>query len=342
VKAKLLSGLLALITLFCQAAELHVYNWANYMPKKLLTEFSQETGITVYYSTYSSNEALFAKLELLDGRGYDLIFPSSYYIAKLAGAKLIQPLDKSRLSNLHQLDPMLMNRAFDPGNRYSIPFMWGSTGIAVNHQQIPKHSIVSWKQLWDERWRNQLQLPDDVRDMFQIALTILGHPANTDNPKYIREAFILLRALIPNVAAFVEDNHHAPFVTGDVAIGVVWNAEVKLANQQQAPISYIYPEEGAVFWSDSMAIPIGANNPQGAYAFIDFLLRPENAKLLVEEIGYATPNRGAMALLDKQTLADPAIFPPPKLLEQGRFLAPISDATYAIYQKYWRQLKALR
>jgi len=318
-----------------------VYNWSEYIPEELLKQFTKETGIEVEYSVYESNEAMYAKIKLLGGGGYDIVVPSGYYISKMRQEGLLQVIDQSKLDNKRNLDSELLNKEYDPGNKYSIPYFWGSTGIGINSSEIPYESITAWKDLWDKKWANSLLLTDDVREVFHMALRQLGYSGNTTNEAEIKQAYELLKNLMPNVVAFNSDAPRMPFLAGDVNLGMIWNGEVSQAQSENKNIQYIYPKEGAIFWVDSFAIPAKAPNTANAHKFINFMLRPESAKACVEFVGYATANKSAVALLDKELRENKTIFPDSKTIANGEFHTDVGTAT-AIYEKYWELLKSGR
>jgi spermidine/putrescine transport system substrate-binding protein len=307
----------------------------------LLAEFTKETGIEVEYSVYESNEAMYAKIKLLGGGGYDIIVPSGYYISKMRQEGLLKEIDKSKLANFKNLDKELLDKPYDPANQYSVPYFWGSTGIGINSAEIPYESITSWKDLWDKKWANSLLLTDDVREVFHIALRQLGYSGNTTNETEIKQAYELLKQLMPNVVAFNSDAPRMPFLAGDVNLGMIWNGEVTQAQTENKNIQYIYPKEGAVFWVDSFAIPANAPNSENALKFINFMLRPESAKACVDFVGYATANKTALPLLDKATRENTTIFPGAQTIADGEFHTDVGAAT-AIYEKYWELLKSGR
>jgi spermidine/putrescine transport system substrate-binding protein len=316
-----------------------VYNWSEYIPEELLKQFTQETGIEVEYSVYESNESMYAKIKLLGGSGYDIVVPSGYYISKMREEGLLKEIDKSKIPNVKNLDSELLNKAYDPGNKYSIPYFWGSTGIGINSAEIPYNSITAWKDLWDKKWANSLLLTDDVREVFHMALRQLGYSGNTTNEAEIKQAYELLKQLMPNVVAFNSDAPRMPFLSGDVNLGMIWNGEVSQAQAENKNIQYIYPKEGAIFWVDSFAIPVKAPNSENALKFINFMLRPESAKACVEFVGYATANRAALPLLDQKIRDNKTIFPDSTTIANGEFHTDVGPAT-AIYEKYWQLLKA--
>lgn len=320
------------------AEKVVVYNWAEYIPEGVLDEFTEETGIEVEYSTYDSNDTMYAKLQLQKGKGYDVVVPSTYLVSKMRGEGLLHEIDKSKLTNFKHLDPNLLNKPYDPDNQYSIPYLWGSAGIAVNSSVIDPATVTSWIDLWDPKWKNSLLLTDDVRDVFTMALKIDGHSTNATDPAEIKQAYERLVALMPNVLVFDADAPRAPFLAGDVNLGMVWNGEAVMAQEENPDIQYIYPSEGIGFWADSFAIPAGAEHVDNALKFIDFMLRPDIAARTVNDIGYATPNKTALGLLDEETRDNPAIFPPQDIVEKGEFQKDVGDAM-KLYNEYWEKLK---
>lgn len=316
-----------------------VYNWTEYIPDAVLQQFTEETGIKVIYTTYESNEAMYAKLKLMDGTGYDVVFPSTYYVNKMAKEGLLQVVDHELIPNINGLDALLLDKDYDPDNTYSIPYMWGSTGIAVNSELIPIEKVTSWKDLWNEEYRGQLLLHDDLREVFHIALSIKGYSSNTRNPKEIEEAYLLLKELMPNVLLFNSDSPRMPYLAGEATIGMIWNGEAYMAQEENPAIAYVYPTEGANFWVDSFVIPKGAKNSENAHKFINFMLRPDIAQACVESVGYATPVLTALPLLDEQLRNNPILFPSRAAIEAGEFQTDVGEAL-PVYQKFWEKLRS--
>ncbi|WP_221801086.1 extracellular solute-binding protein [Oceanobacter mangrovi] len=316
-----------------------IYNWSEYIPDGVLEEFTEATGIEVEYNTYESNEVMYSKIKIQNAKGYDIVVPSSYYISKMAREGLLAKIDQSKLSNLKHLDTSLLNKPYDKGNQYSIPYTWGSTGIGINTDEIEKSSITSWNDLWDSKWLGSLLLTDDVREVFQMALAIQGHSANTRDPKEIEQAYQLLKTLMPNVLTFNSDAPREPYMAGDVNLGMIWNGEVIMAQEEMPEIDYIYPSEGVILWVDSFAIPANAEHKDAAHQFINFMLRPEIAARTVDYIGYATPNKDALELLDEETRNNPIIFPSQAIISKGEFQEDVGDEATALYNKYWEELK---
>lgn len=321
--------------------KLVIYNWTEYIPADLLAEFTRETGIEVEYATYESNEAMYARVKLLDGEGYDIVVPSTFYVEKMRNEGLLQPVNKSLLSNYGNLDETMLDKPYDPGNEYSIPYLWGSTAIAVNGNDVDASQITRWADLWKPEYQGKIMLMDDVRDTFHAALRVKGFSNNTTDENEIREAYELLRELMPSVKTFNSDSPKVPLVQGNVSIGVIWNGEAYMAQEEMDNLVYIYPEEGAVLWVDSFVIPKNAANVENAHKFIDFMLRAESAKACIEELGYAAPNKAALPLLDEALRNNPIVFPSEEDIARGGFHQDLGDAVL-IYEKYWEMLKAGR
>ncbi len=329
------------VSSFAAEQKLYVYNWTDYVPSDLVAKFTKETGIQVIYSTFESNEEMFAKMKLLakEGEGYDLVFPSSYYVDKMAKEGLLKKLDHSKLKNFHQIPEEFLNRSFDPNNQYSLPYVYGLTGIGVNSDMIDPAKITSWADLWNPEYKGQILLTNDAREVFHIALLLNGDSPNTRQESQIKAAYDRLLKLIPNVLVFNSDSPEVPFVQGEVSLGMLWNGSAYLAHKEDPAIKFIYPKEGAIFWMDNYAIPRTAKNVDNAYKFIDFLLRPENAAYVVQKMGFSMPNKGVKALFPTDVANNTTLFPPKEEVEKGIIQADVGNAV-GIYEKYWNLLKA--
>lgn len=331
----------ALLTSTATAANndvLYFYNWSEYIPNSVIEDFTDETGIEVMYSTYESNETMYAKLKT-HPEGYDLVVPSTYYVAKMRQQGMLQKIDKSQLQHFSGLDPVNLNKPFDPNNDYSVPYIWGATGIGVNTDFMDKADVSSWTDLWDPKWQGQLLMMDDARELFHIALRKLGYSANTTDPEEIKAAYESLKALMPNVLLFNSDFPANPFLAGEVTLGMLWNGSAYMARQEGASIDMVWPEEGAIFWMDSLAIPADAKNVDAAHKMIDFLLRPENAAKLALQIGYPTPVKAAYPLLPAAFKNNPQIYPPQSVMAAGEWQNDVGDAN-RLYEDYFQRLKA--
>ena len=321
---------------------LYLYNWSEYMPETVLEQFQKETGIKVVYSTYDSNEAMYAKLRLLDSNNsYDLAVPSTYYVSKMRREGLLAKIDKSRLKNFGNLDEKLINQPFDPDNSYSVPYLWGSTGIAVNTDKVKPGTISKWRDLWKPEFKDRLLLTNDTREVFHMALRVLGYSGNDTDPVHIEAAYHELKKLVPNVRAYNSEAPRMPYLEGETDAGMIWNGEAYMARQENPAIEYIYPDEGVILWLDSLVIPASARHVENAHKFIDFILRPEVAASISEEIGYASPNLAAVATLDEDVRNNRSVYPTAADLKNSEFQTDVGESI-TVYQKFWERLKTSR
>ncbi|OBX10897.1 putrescine/spermidine ABC transporter substrate-binding protein [Gallibacterium genomosp. 3] len=320
------------------AEKLYIYNWTEYIPTSLLNQFTKETGIEIVYSTFESNEEMYSKMKLTNGGEYDLVFPSSYYIGKMAKEGMLEKLDKSKLKNFSQITPDLLNKHFDPNNQYSLPYVYGLTGIGLNTAEIEPSKVTSWSDLWNPEYKGKVLLTADSREVFHIALLLKGFSPNTKNEKEIESAYHLLQKLIPNVLAFNSDSPDVPYLQGEVSLGMIWNGSAFRAHKENENIKFVYPKEGVIIWMDNYAIPKNAKHKSAAYKFIDFMLRPESAKEVIETMGFSMPNEGVKTLLSAEDVNDPTLFPSKEELQKGILQEDVGDAI-DIYEKYWNKLK---
>lgn len=319
--------------------ELYFYNWSEYIPTEVLTQFTEETGIKVIYSTYESNESMYAKLKT-HPKGYDLVVPSTYFVSKMRNEGMLKKLDLSKLSNFANIDESYLNKSFDPNNDYSIPYIWGATGIGVNAEMLDESEYpTSWADLWDPKWEGQLMVMDDSRELFHIALRKLGYSGNTTDETQIKAAYEELKQLMPNVLVFNSDFPANPYMSGETPTGMLWNGSAYAANQEDADLKIIWPKEGAIFWMDSLSIPANSKNVDAAYKMINFLLRPENAAKLAVEIGYPTPVKAAYPLLPKEFSENKNVYPSAEVIANGEWQNSVGSAS-DLYEEYFQKLKS--
>ncbi len=322
---------------FAAGGELYLYIWSEYIPDEVVDNFSKETGIKVHLSNYDSNEAMYTKVKLA-GQGYDLIVPSSDYVSLMRRQGLLVALDKNKLSNFSNLAPKFINQSFDPDNLYSIPYMWGSTSIAVNTAALGNDAVNSIADLWKPELNGKLLLPNEPREVFALALKLLGYPLNETNPAHIEEAYQKLKTLVPSVRVFDSDSPKQALLAGEVAVGVVFNGEAFIANQENPDIKYVYPPEGYNLWVDSLCIPKGAKNIDEAHAFLNYLMRPDVAAAISTEMGYSTPNAKAMELIPENVRKNNIVYPSEDTIARGEFQDYLGDSM-KLYDEYWVKLK---
>ncbi len=320
----------------------YLYTWTEYVPDGLLDDFTKETGIKVIVASLESNETMYAKLKTLgDSATYDVIAPSNYFVSKMAREGMLMPLDHNKLPVIKELNPDWLNKSYDPNNQYSLPQLLGAPGIAFNTQTYNSNNFTSWGDLWKPEYKNKVQLLDDAREVFNIALLKLGKNPNTENPDEIKAAYEELLKLRPNVLAFSSDNPANSFIAGEVELGQLWNGSVRIAKKENAPVNMIFPKEGPVLWVDTLAIPKTAKNPEAAHKLINYMLGAKAAAQLTMAIGYPTSNIEALKLLPKEITEDPAIYPPAEVLKSAYWQDDVGDAI-RYYEEYYQQLKAAK
>lgn len=340
---KLLIMMVLIISFKTNSAEikkniLYFYNWSEYVPTELLEQFTKETGIKVIYSTYDSNEDMYIKLKTYKKISYDLIVPSTYFVAKMKNEGMLKKINKNKIPNLNFIDKNLLNKSFDYENKYSIPYIWGATTIGINSDKINYKKISSWKDLWKKKYKNSILLINDAREVFHMALLKLGYSGNTTNKKQIKQAYETLKKLMPNVLTFNSDNPSNPFIEGDINIGMIWSGSAYTARLANVPIKIIWPKEGSILWMDNLSIPINARNTDGALKMINFLLRPDIAAKIAISTGYLTPNIKAKKLLPKSISNNKFLYPSNKMIIKGEWQNDVGEINN-LYEQLFQKLK---
>lgn len=311
------------------AKEVRIYNWSDYIDPALLTEFTRETGIKVIYDTFDSNEVQETKV-LTGGTGYDIVTPSNNNVVRYIGAKAVQPLDRARLPNAKNLWPDLLKRMepFDPGARYTVPYMWGTIGIGYNEaavaKRLPGTAVDSWKVAFDPPTLAKLKdcgvyFLDASEDMYGLVLTWLGKDPNSTDPADYAAATRLLQQLRPSVRKFHSSEYINALATGQACLVVGYSGDILQARDRAAEakngvkIAYAIPKEGSQVWFDVFAVPADAPHPDAAYAFLDYMLRPQVIARASNFTHYANANSAATPLVDAAVRGDPNIYPTPEV-----------------------------
>jgi spermidine/putrescine-binding protein len=318
--------------------EVNVYIWTNYLPREVVAGFEERTGIRVNVDTYDSNEAVLEKLQS-GVASYDVVVPSDYMVKILVPQGLIQPLERGRLPHVENLDPRFLDQEFDPGNRHTVPYLWGTTGIGYDKRKV-KEPIDSWRALFDERYAGRILMLDDVREAFGAALKLMGRSINETDPAVLRQAADMLRQQKRLVRTYNSSDFANLLAAGDVDVAHGWNGELAEA-VANAPdrLAYVVPKEGGTLWIDNLAIPKDAPNLDAAYAFIDYVLEAETAAKIVNGVHYAGANQAAMPLIDEAIRRDPAIYPPPEVLDRCELIEDLGETT-TLLDELWTEVKA--
>lgn len=285
-----------------------VYNWGEYIDPDLLKQFEKETGIKVIYETFDSNEAMMAKIEQ-GGTSYDISVPSEYMVEIMAEKDLLLPIDYSKIPNLKNIAPYFLDLPFDPENKYSIPYFWGTLGVAFNPKLLDGQTFESWDNLWDPSLNQQIILVDSAREAIGMGLNSLGYSLNSTDLDQLHEAAKKLEKLSPNVKAIVGDEVTQLMVNNEAAVALTWSGQAADMMYENEDIDYIVPKEGSNLWFDNMVIPRTATNIEGAHEFINFMLDAEVAAQNADYVGYSTPNVAAMDLMDPEVTGDERFYP---------------------------------
>jgi spermidine/putrescine transport system substrate-binding protein len=325
------------IPVFAQEV-VNVYAFGGEIPYQLIKEFEKTTNIKVNFSTVDGNETMYAKLKSVSKVPYDVITVSSYYVEKMKKHLLIEPISQNKLTNYSNIDPFFIEQQDGFQKNYSIPLVWGTTGIFINTKYIKK-PIDSWQQLLDPQFKNQLVLLDDVREVFSMSLLMLNQSPNSQSPHSLQQAHANLLQLLPNIKLFATDTIKSIMIDEDAIIGMTWSGDFFKAHQENNHLKFIYPREGYVIWVDCLAITKGAQHKENAYKFIDFMLRAQSAKTIALEQGYAIANQAGKKLLPATILNNQAIYPDEKTLKGGFFQKNIDQEGLNLMAKYWQALK---
>jgi spermidine/putrescine transport system permease protein len=250
---------------------------------------------------------------------------------------LLQELNLDSIPNINYMDPNVLKKPFDAENKYSVPYMWGDAAIAVDTSKVD-FEIKGYKDLWDPRLKGSIVLLDDQRAIIGMALKKLGYSINETDSKALEAAETDLKALQPNIKAYDSDSPKTLLINGEASVGFVWGAEVSLAQRDNPNIKCIIPEEGLFLQQDNFVIPKEARNVKAAELFMDFIMQPEISVEISKEFPYANPNRGAWELMDKEILADIAVYPPDEAVKKGEHLKDIGEAIEA-FDKVWSNIK---
>ena len=293
--------------------QLFLFNWGNYIDPELIKEFEAETGIQVVYETFDSNDAMEAKLKQ-GGTRYDIVFPSESSITKLVNQNLLQKLDHSKIKGLENISPFLLNSPVDKGNQYTVPYFWGTVGIMVNTKYIDPESIQTWNDLWKEDFKNKVLVLDGNREALGMALQSLGYSLNSKNEDELKAAEQKLKELKPNVRAVLNEEIKTMMKLEEAPIGMGYSGDAAAVAEENPNVQYILPKDGSAVWTDNFAIAHTAVNIDGAYAFINFMLRPENAARNAEYVGYSTPNEKAKELMNPEVTSDETYYPSEEII----------------------------
>lgn len=319
-----------------QQQVLNVFNWSEYLPQSVIDKFEETYNIKVNYSTFSSNEEMLAKL-MAGGSNYDLVVASDYMVQVLVKQNLVQPIDKSQLTNFKNIGDEFKNLEFDKGNVYSVPYMWGDAVICYDQTKI-KDSITSYADLWNSKYKNSIVVLDDQRAVIGMTLKKMGYSINETNPLILEKAKLQLAKLQPNIKAYDSDSPKTMLINGEATIGFVWGAEASLAKRENKNLKVVIPKEGLFLQQDNFVIHKDSKNVKAAELFMNFIMEPEISAEISKAFPYANPNTAAYPLIDKSIIDDIGIYPPEADVKKGEHLKDLGDKD-KLYDKIWSEVK---
>ena len=319
--------------------ELNLYVWTEYIPDSVIQKFTDDTGIKVNMSTYSSNEDMLAKVKTETTGAYDIVQPSDYMIEHMSEEGMLAELDKSKLPNLKNIGQQYLNPSYDPGNKYSVPYLGGLAAIGVNTAKVSK-KITSYADLFDPSLAGTEVVLDDFRAVIGMTARSMGYSMNETDPDKLAKIADKLYTLKPNVKLYDSDSPKSALISGDCTVAYCWGAEIALAMRENPNIKIVYPSEGAYKFMDNWAILKGAKHPDAAIKFINFMLDPKVHEMVLEEFPYMSPNETAVKEMGDVYISNPSINPPKEAVEAGEFVKNLDPKTLAIYDAMWTKLKS--
>lgn len=319
---------------------IYVYNWGEYIDPEVNKMFEEETGIRVIYEEYETNEVMYPRVNS-GAVQYDVLVPSDYMIQRMREEGLLQEINFDNIPNIKYIGKNYLesSKSFDPENKYSIPYCWGTVGILYNSKLVDEE-IDSWSALFDSKYKNEILMIDSVRDAFGIALKYLGYSINTTNKKEIEEAQKLLLEQKPLVQSYVVDQVRDMMIGGEAKLGVIYSGEAIYTQRENPDLVYVVPKEGSNVWIDSLVIPKNAPNKEFAEKYINFLLRPDIAKLNFDYITYSTPNTGARDMIEDEDIKNSEVaFPSENVLKRCETFQYLGKEMDDYYLSKWKEIK---
>lgn len=322
--------------------EVYVYNWGEYIDPATLESFEAETGIKVIYDEFETNEIMYPKVES-GASTYDVLCPSDYMIKKLIDNDMLAEIEWDKVPNAKNnigAQYYEQSEEFDPGNKYSVPYCWGTVGILYNKTMVDE-PIDEWSDLWDEKYKDNILMQDSVRDAFMVALKKNGFSMNTLDENELSIARDELIAQKPLVQAYVVDQVRDKMIGNESAIGVIYSGEAIYTQRENADLEYVIPKEGTNVWIDSWVIPKNCPNKENALKFIDYMCKPEIALMNFDYITYSTPNDAARELIEDEDIKNsPIAFPNLSDYENLETYIYLGEEGDEIYNGLWEEVKS--
>ncbi len=344
------------MTAMAEDKVVNVYNWSDYIDDSLLADFEKQTGIKVVYDVFDSNDILETKL-LAGNSGYDVVVPSASFLQRQIKAGVFQPLDRKALTNSNNLWQLILDRTnrFDPGNKYSVNYMWGTTGIGFNEAKIKERiknpPLDSWALVFDEKHLAKLKdcgvyVLDAPDEIIPATLNYIGENPSSHDPEVIKKAEAVLKKIRPYITKFHSSEYINALANGDICLAVGWSGDILQARDRAAEaengveVAYVIPKEGALMWFDQMAVPKDAKHPNNAMKFINFMMDAENMAKASNYVYYANGNEASQKHLVEDVIDDPAIYPSEEALKNLYVVEAYPPKSQRVLNRIWTKVKS--
>lgn len=314
----------------------NVYNWGQYIDPEVLDEFEKESGIKVIYSTYTTNEDLYMKLKN-GGTNYDVVCPSSYMLEKLINEGFLQKIDYSQIPNMKNINDQYLHKTSDPSQEYSVPYFWGTVGILYNKNKVSE-KVDSWDIIWDPRYKRNIVMIDSLRDALGLALARRGFSQNTTDTEKLRLIEKDLKDQYPLVYAYLVDQTRDLMINEEAALAVAFSGDAATAMARNKNLDFVVPKEGSNLWIDSFAIPQGAEHLKNAYAFINYMCRPEVMVKNAHYVGYSLPSSAGKELLSREEQENKAAYPDSSVYDRLEVFKDLGE-DLKLYNDLWQSVK---
>lgn len=321
---------------------LNIFSWADYLHPNAISDFEKRYGIEVIYDTFASNEGLLARMEA-GSVDYDVIVPTMYAVTKLKKLHVLQPIDHERLPNYKYLMDRFRHLSYDPGNQFSVPYTFGTTGIAYNKHAFAKAGVAEpqdWDIFWDPRFAGRITLLEDARETLGFALKRRGYSYNSVDPRELSIAVKDLQAQKKLMMCYTSDQVIVYLASGDAQLSLAFSGDAHQARRTNDHVGYVIPESGASMWIDNMCVPATAPHVEAAYSWMNYILEPDVAAQLTNYTYYPTPNSGAVKRINAELLADKTLYPSTSLMDKCEEIADLGDGIF-LYDRAWTELKCM-
>ena len=340
LKAAILAPLMPALLSACRRADgrrvVNFFNWSNYIGKDTLPAFTKRTGVEVRYDLFADEDEMFTKLRA-GARGYDLIVVGDYLIPRFRSLNLIEPIPADTLKNLGNLGPRFRRPVYDP-EETTVPYLWGTTGIAYNKKKIKKKP-TSWWDLWDEQYKDRVSMLDNVRDCISVAMQLLDIPQTTRDPEDFRRIRELLVKQKPLVKQYSSSSYLNSLVAGEIDLAMTWSGDLFQTARENPDLDYVIPKEGTYMWVDCLAVMRGSRHREDTLRLIDYLLEPSVAAEIANTVRYATPNLAATPMVDKALRDDPRVYPSARVLKQLQLHHVLDSEQTEMWSQTWADVK---